>query len=112
MIPQAYRQAPQQSHLDPVGLPTVEEVDFQLGEPLRYRAIVEVKPPLEVRDYKGVTISRKKMEVTDQEGEEHLKLLKERVAEYVPMEGWPALREDRPALHGDIFCYSFLEELE
>jgi len=95
MIPTTYRQALQQSHLDPVGLPTVEEVDFQLGEPLRYRAVVEVKPPLEVKDYKGVTVSRKKMELTDQEVEEHLKLLQERVAEYVPVEGWPALREDR-----------------
>ena len=32
MIPTTYQQALQQSHLDPVGLPTVEEVDFQLGE--------------------------------------------------------------------------------
>jgi trigger factor len=95
MIPTTYRQALQQSHLDPVGPPTVEEVDFQLGEPLRYRAVVEVKPPLEVKDYKGVTVSRKKIEVTDQEVEEHLKLLQERAAEYVPVEGWPALREDR-----------------
>ncbi|MFQ5656970.1 MAG: trigger factor [Candidatus Methylomirabilales bacterium] len=95
MIPTTYRQALEQSHLAPVDLPTVEEVSFQLGEPLRYRAVVEVKPPLEVKDYKWVAVSRKRVEVTDEEVENHLKMLQEREAEYVPMEGWPALKGDR-----------------
>ena len=95
VIPSTYRQALEESQLAPVGLPTVEEVSFQLGEPLRYRAVVEVKPLLEIRDYQGVTVSRKKVEATDQEVEDHLKALQEQAAEYVPMEGWPAFREDR-----------------
>ncbi|MBW8005005.1 MAG: trigger factor [candidate division NC10 bacterium] len=95
MIPTTYRQALAETHLDPVGLPTVEEVFFKLGEPLRYRAVVEVKPPLEVKDYKGVTVSRKMVEVTDEEVEDHIKALQENTAEYVPMEGWPALAGDR-----------------
>lgn len=95
MIPTTFRQALEQSHLDPVGLPTVEEVFFQVGESLRYRAVVEVKPPLEVGDYKGVTVTRKKQEVTDEELENQLKVLQERGAEYVPLEGWPAFAGDR-----------------
>lgn len=95
MIPTTYRQALEQSHLDPVSLPAVEEVSFEFGEPLRYRAVVEVKPLLEMKDYKGVAVSRKKVEVTDQEVEDHLKVLQEHAAEYIPMEGWPALAGDR-----------------
>ncbi len=95
VIPSTYRQALEESQLAPVGLPTVEEVSFQLGEPLRYRAVVEVKPLLEITDYQGVTVSRKEVEATDQEVEDHLKVLQEQAAEYVPMEGWPAFREDR-----------------
>ncbi len=95
MIPATYRQALEQSHLDAVSLPAVEEVSFEFGEPLRYRAVVEVKPLLEMKDYKGVTVSRKKVEVTDQEVEDHLKVLQEHAAEYIPMEGWPALAGDR-----------------
>ncbi|MFQ5532214.1 MAG: trigger factor [Candidatus Methylomirabilales bacterium] len=95
IIPTTYRQAVEQSHLAPVDLPTVEEVSFQLGEPLRYRAVVEVKPPLEIKDYKGVVVSRKKVEVTDEEVENHLKLLQEREAEYIPTDGWPAFKGDR-----------------
>lgn len=95
VIPTTYRQAVAESHLDPVGLPAVEDVSFELGEPLRYRAVVEVKPPLEIRDYKGMAVSRKKVEVTDEEVENHLKILQEHAAEYVPLEGWPALAGDR-----------------
>ncbi|MFQ5847603.1 MAG: trigger factor [Candidatus Methylomirabilales bacterium] len=95
MVPNTYRQAVEQSHLDPVDLPTVEEVVFQLGEPLRYRAVLEVKPSVEVKDYTGVVVSRNKVEVTDKEVEDYLKVLQEHAAEYIPLEGWPALAGDR-----------------
>jgi trigger factor len=95
LIPSTYRQALEKSHLAPVGRPTVEEVSFQLGEPLRYKAVVEVKPELEVKEHTGVVVSRKKIEVTDEEVEKQLQALQEQTAEYLPMEGWPALREDR-----------------
>jgi len=95
VISSTYRLALEESHLAPVSLPTVDEVSFQLGEPLRYRAVVEVKPLLDVKDYQGVTVSRKKIEVSDQETEDQLKALQEQAAEFVPMEGWPAFREDR-----------------
>jgi len=95
VIPTSYRQAVEQSQLRPVDPPTVEDVSFELGEPLRYRAVVEVKPSVDLKDYKGAAVSRKKVEVTDREVEEHLTLIQERAAEYVPMEGWPALAGDR-----------------
>jgi trigger factor len=57
--------------------------------------VVEVKPELEVKEYTGVVVSRKKIEVTDEEVEKQLQFLQEQAAEYLPMEGWPALREDR-----------------
>ena len=43
------------------------DVHFHAGEPLRYRAIVVVKPPVEVKDYRGIPLERKAVEVTDQE---------------------------------------------
>lgn len=95
VISSTYRRALEESQLAPVSLPTVDEVSFQLGEPLRYRAVVEVRPLLDVKDYQGVTVSRKKVEVTDQEMEDQLRALQEQAAEYVPMEGWPAFKEDR-----------------
>ncbi|MBI4391814.1 MAG: trigger factor [candidate division NC10 bacterium] len=94
LIPESYLEALQETHLEPLGDPRVEEVSFAEGEPLRYRAVVDVKPPLAVKDYTGVPVSRKEVTVTDEEVEALLQQLRERVAEYVPMEGWPALKED------------------
>jgi trigger factor len=94
LIPDSYRQALAQVDLTPVSQPKVEDVYFHAGEPLRYRAVVEVKPPVTVKDYRGIPLERKAVEVTDQEVDRALEFLREDAAEYVPMEGWPALRDD------------------
>ncbi|MEK7205265.1 MAG: trigger factor [candidate division NC10 bacterium] len=94
LIPESYRQALAQTDLTPVGQPRVEDVHFHDGEPLRYRAVVEVKPPVEVRDYRGVPLERKPVQVSDEEVDRALEHLREDAAEYVPMEGWPAMRDD------------------
>ena len=94
LIPDSYRQALAQVDLTPVSQPKVEDVHFHAGEPLRYRAVVEVKPPVTVKDYRGIPLERKAVEVTDQEVDRALEFLREDAAEYVPMEGWPALRDD------------------
>lgn len=94
LIPDSYREALTQAELTPVGQPRVEDVHFHAGEPLRYRAVVDVKPPVEVTDYKGIVLERGSVEVTDQEVDRALEYLREDAAEYVPMEGWPALRDD------------------
>ena len=94
LIPDSYRQALTQVELTPVSQPRVEDVHFHAGEPLRYRAIVEVKPPVTMKDYRGIPLERKVVEVTDQEVERALEFLREDAAEYAPMEGWPAMRDD------------------
>ncbi|HSB78151.1 MAG TPA: trigger factor, partial [Candidatus Methylomirabilis sp.] len=94
LIPDSYREALAQAALQPVSQPQVDEVHFHEGEPLRYRAVVEVKPSVEVRDYRGIPLSRDKIAVADQEVDRALEYLREEAAEYVPMEGWPAVRDD------------------
>ena len=94
LIPESYREALTQTDLRPVGQPKVEDVQLTTGAPLRFRAVVDVKPPIEVKDYRGIGVERAKVEVTDQEVERGLEFLREDAAEYVPMEGWPAMRED------------------
>jgi trigger factor len=94
LIPESYREALTQTDLRPVGQPKVEDVQLTAGAPLRFRAVVDVKPPVEVKDYRGIGVERGKVEVTDQEVERGLEFLREDAAEYVPMEGWPAMRDD------------------
>ena len=101
LIPDSYREALAQAALQPVGQPQVDDVHFHEGEPLTYRAVVEVKPTVDVRDYRGITLSRDKVEVADQEVDRALEFLREEAAEYVPMEGWPSVRDDLVILDHD-----------
>ncbi len=94
LIPSSYQEAVAQAALEPVGQPAVEDVHLHAGEPLRYKAVVDVKPAIVLSDYKGIGLERDKIEVTDAEVEKALEYLREDAAEYVPMEGWPVLRDD------------------
>jgi trigger factor len=94
LIPDSYREALTQAAIEPVSQPAVEDVHFHAGEPLTYRAVVEIKPPVTATDYRGVTLEREKVEVSDQEVDRALEYLREDAAEYVPMDGWPALKDD------------------
>src|SRR3972149_8468061 len=64
LIPDSYRQALAQTDLTPVSQPRVDDVHFHEGEPLRYRAVVEVKPPVDVTNYRGIALERNAVEVT------------------------------------------------
>ncbi len=103
LIPEAYLQALKATNLSPVSEPQVEDVSFQDGQPLRFKTTFEVRPEIPLKRYKGVEVFKEKVVVSEQEIENALRFLQEQAAEYVPMEGWPALREDLVILDYDAF---------
>lgn len=94
LIPESYTQALKQANLDPVSEPSVDEVVCEEGQPLRYRASFEVRPVLNLSGCTGIEVYKEKVAVETAEVDKALEYLREQAAEYVPMEGWPALRED------------------
>jgi trigger factor len=57
------------------------------GQPLRYTARVEVKPRVEPKDYRGLAVTRRAPEVTDEMVSEELTKLQDSMAQLVPVEG-------------------------
>lgn len=94
LIPESYSQALKESNLDPISEPTLEEMVCEDGKPLTYRAIFDVKPALQLSGYTGVEVYKEKLDVADSEIDQAVEYLRERTAEFVPMDGWPALQED------------------
>ena len=94
LIPQAYLEAIEAQKVRTVGSPEVDRVSLEPDRTLRFRVTVEVKPDLEVKDYLGIEVLQKPVEVKDEEVEQALKLLQDRASQFVPMEGWPALEGD------------------
>ncbi len=106
LIPESYAQALKEANLDPVSEPRVDELVCEEGKPLSYRASFEVKPALQLSGYTGVEVYREKVEVAESEVDQALEYLRERASEYVPMEGWPALREDLMVVDYEGFLHS------
>ncbi|MBZ0168397.1 MAG: trigger factor [Kofleriaceae bacterium] len=94
LIPESYGQALKETNLNPISEPVLEEVVYEEGKPLSFRATFDVKPALQLSGYVGVEAHKEKLEVTDSEVDQALEYLRGRAAEYVPMDGWPALQED------------------
>jgi trigger factor len=94
-VPAYYREALREHELAPITEPDIDMEDLKEGEPLVFTALVEVRPRLQLteNDYKGITVERPAVEVSDVEVNDLLDRLRERFAE---LETVP-----RPARSGD-----------
>lgn len=65
LLPESYRQALENEKLDVLSLPEISDVHMEGGSGLRYKATVEIKPAIEIKNYKGIQIKKRSNEVTD-----------------------------------------------
>ena len=70
----------EERRLDPVEPPVLEEVTYEDGQPLKFRATFEVRPAIEVNDYRGLRVTVPKHTVTDEMVEASVRGLAERAA--------------------------------
>jgi len=89
LVQDTFAQAVREQSIDAVAPPRVQvgEGGLAEGRPLAYTARVEVKPRLEPRDYRGLSVPRKTAEVTDQMVADELTRLQQSMAQLVPVEG-------------------------
>lgn len=94
LIPEAYRQAVAQHSVDPVSFPEISDVVFEEDKPLTFKAKVDTRPKFKLKDYKGITVDRKKTAINDADVDKTIENLREVSAKYVPA-------DDRPVRMGD-----------
>ena len=94
LLPHALEHAIVDHKLHVVGEPKIDDLSFTEGEPLRFKASVEVVPEFELKDYKNLKAVKRVARVTDEDVEGTLGDLRESFAQLVPV-------EDRPAADGD-----------
>lgn len=87
LIPQAIEEALQTRGVHPVDTPAVRDVNVERGEPLKFTATFETLPPVEPGEYRGLTVRRNPIELTDKKVSEALEQLRERAATLEPIEG-------------------------
>ena len=101
LMPKYVGDAIEERKLEIVRPPQYESVDYEQGKPLRFKAVFEVYPNLNVTNYEGIPVQEISTKVEDSEVDASLKKLQEDMAELVPVE------EERPAKEGDFVEISF-----
>ena len=93
-VPRVTGEAVDQARLNPVVPPLVRGLHFTPGQPLKFEALVDVRPEIEVRDYRGLPARRRIKPVDEAAVKRVLEGLQEESAVYVDIE--------RPAERGDV----------
>lgn len=86
LISDAWRQAVVEHDLSPLSEPRVEEVRAELGEPMALTVSFEVLPSVEITEYKGIAATLVTAPVSESDIEGAIGELRERHAQYVPVE--------------------------
>lgn len=94
LIPEAYRQAVQQHSIEPVSFPEISDVIFEEDKPLTFKAKVDTRPKLKLKDYKGLAVDRKKVAINEADVDKTIENLREVSAKYIAA-------DDRPLRMGD-----------
>jgi trigger factor len=100
LIPEHFRAEVEKQGLIPVSQPRVTDLHFHENDPLKFKAVFEVLPEINVAGYTELTTEKKDISVSEDELTEALKSLQERQAAYDAV-------EDRELADGDYAQISF-----
>ncbi len=100
IIPEAYMEAVNETKIEPIAQPEVEMVKMEEGQPLVFKATVEVKPEVKLGSYRGLKLNKKIIKVTEEDVNRQLEALQQRYARLESVEN-DTIRE------GDIAVIDF-----
>jgi trigger factor len=89
LVPEHIERAVTEQKLTPVSQPQVQTLDFNEGQPLKFKAVFEVLPEFELGNYKDLKFEMPAMEVGDEDVTKTLEEMRERAAAFAPAEGRP-----------------------
>jgi trigger factor len=87
LVPERVEKAVAEQKLTPVSQPQVDKLDFNEGQPLKFRAVFEVLPEFELGNYKNLELEMPALDITDEDVTKTLEDMRERAATFAPVEG-------------------------
>ncbi|MBK5259497.1 MAG: trigger factor [Thermoanaerobaculia bacterium] len=83
LLPVSFQEAIAGKGLEPVGDPHLEHLDpFIEGAPVKYKAQFEVKPHIDLQDYRGIEVDNPKVELADADVDAMIERLREQGSSY------------------------------
>jgi len=99
LIPEVYRQALAETQLRPVEEPDLQEVTLEESAPLKFSAVIEIKPTITLGRYVGLSVKHAPKPFAETEVDEALGQMQEQHAVYRAVE--------RPADVGDLVIVDY-----
>ncbi len=87
LIPESYREALHEQKLKVVGMPQVEDVQYQPGRPLVYTAEVDTAPEFSLPDYKAIPVKKKTVAVKEEDVDKSVDALRDQQGDFVDVAG-------------------------
>ena len=80
MVEEFYREASEAEGIQPVSPASIDDINFEEGQPLVFKASVDIRPEITVETYKGLRVTRPVFAVEDEHVEGRLRYMQEESA--------------------------------
>jgi len=94
LVPEHVEKAVAEQKLTPVSQPQVDKLEYNEGQPLKFRASFEVLPEFSLGNYRSLEIEMPEMTVTDESVNNTLAEMQQRAATFAPVEGRAVQNDD------------------
>lgn len=94
LVPEHVEKAVAEQKLTPVSQPQVDKLEYNEGQPLKFRASFEVLPEFSLGEYKNLEIEMPEMTITEESVANTLKEMQQRAAAFAPVEGRAVQNDD------------------
>lgn len=75
LVPEAYQEGLEKEKIAPIDYPEIEDVKLQDGA-MSFTAKLDIRPEINIKNYKGIKVTRKSSEVTDEDIEKTFDFIK------------------------------------
>ena len=102
LVPERVEKAVAEQKLTPISQPQVDKLEYNEGQPLKFRASFEVLPDFALASYKNLEIEMPEMTITGESVANTLAEMQQRAATFAPVEGRAVQNDDyvQVKLHG------------
>ncbi len=104
LVPEKYAEAVKEHELEPLARPEMELLPEAEGQPLRVKALVSVRPPIEPAPYDGIEVDDVSETATDEDLNRALETMRKDASVLVPV--------DRPVKLGDVATIDYLGKID
>jgi len=87
VIRQSLGEAVQKNALQPAGVPTIEAIKNESGEPLEFTAAFEIFPEITLQDISALTVEKKVVTITDTDVTDTIERLRDQFSDWETKEG-------------------------